>query len=70
MLRNPGCERVRVGARRDGRVDAMWERLAEQQDGKWVVIFTHAMFIRAAILSLQMNESIPKGTTKSSALDF
>ena len=32
-----------------GRVDDMWRRLLEDCDGKWVVVFSHAIFIRAAL---------------------
>lgn len=42
-------DRVESFAGLMGRVDAMWKRLAAQPDGKWMVIFTHAMFIRAAL---------------------
>ena len=32
-----------------GRVDDMWKRLLAGYDGKWVVVFSHAIFIRAAL---------------------
>lgn len=32
-----------------GRADNMWRRLLGSCDGKWVVVFSHAQFIRAAL---------------------
>ena len=32
-----------------GRVDDMWKRLLAGYDDKWVVVFSHAIFIRAAL---------------------
>lgn len=44
-------EKAESYAKLIGRADEMWERLAEECEGKWVVMVSHGGFIQAAIWS-------------------